>query len=61
MPGQGRRALRRMFSGGGGRGQAPLAEPGHYTVTLKAGERTLTQTLVVERAGTFGTSPSERN
>jgi hypothetical protein len=60
MPGQGRRALRRMFSGGG-RGQAPLAEPGHYTITLKAGERTFTQTLVVERAGTFGTSPSERN
>ena len=32
MPGQGRRALRRMFSGGGG--TAPLADPGLYTVTL---------------------------
>ncbi len=62
MPGQGRRALRRRFAGGGGGGQAPLAEPGYYTITLKAGERTFTQTLVVERVGTFGTtSPSQRN
>jgi photosystem II stability/assembly factor-like uncharacterized protein len=56
-PGQGFRALRSMFRRGGG--QAPLLDPGIYTVTLKAGDRTFTQTLVVERVGTFAVSPSE--
>ena len=42
-----------------GGGQAPLLDPGIYTVTLKAGDRTFTQTLVVERVGTFAVSPSE--
>jgi len=36
---------------GRGRGQAPLAGPGAYTVTLKVGERTFTQGLSVERRG----------
>ena len=56
MPGQGRRALRRMFRGRGG-GQAPLAEPGEYTVTLKAGDRIFTKMLKVKRIGTYGTTP----
>ena len=58
VPGQGRRALRRMFAGGG---EAGLVDPGDYTVTLTAGDRTFTQTLRVERIGTYGTtSPSQR-
>jgi hypothetical protein len=56
-PDQGFRALRAMFRGGGG--QAPLMDPGVYTITLKAGDRTFTQTLVVERVGTFAVSPAE--
>ncbi len=56
-PGQGFRALRSMFRRGGS--QAPLMDPGTYTVTLKAGDRTFTQTLVVERVGTFAVSPAE--
>jgi photosystem II stability/assembly factor-like uncharacterized protein len=54
-PGQGFRSLRAMFRRGGG--QAPLMDPGVYTVTLKAGDKTFTQTLVVERVGTFAVSP----
>lgn len=51
-PGQGMRGLRR-----GGGGQAEMVGPGSYTVTLKVGERTFTQTLVVERAvGLWGNS-----
>jgi photosystem II stability/assembly factor-like uncharacterized protein len=37
-----------LFRGGGG-GQAPLAGPGAYTVTLKVGDQTFKQTLKVER------------
>ncbi|UCD22963.1 MAG: hypothetical protein JSW51_07775, partial [Gemmatimonadota bacterium] len=55
-PDMGFRALRAMFRSGGG--QAPLMDPGIYTITLKAGERTFTQTLVVERVGTFAVSPA---
>ncbi len=36
---------------GRGRGQAPLAGPGAYTVTLKVGDRTFTRGLSVERIG----------
>jgi hypothetical protein len=57
-PDQGFRALRAMFRGGGG--QAPLMDPGVYTITLKAGDKTFTQTLVVERVGTFAVSPAEK-
>jgi photosystem II stability/assembly factor-like uncharacterized protein len=32
-----------------GGGQPPLVEPGNYTVTLRIGDRVLTQTLVVQR------------
>ena len=53
-PGQG---MRGMFRRGGG-GQAEMAEPGSYTVTLKVGERMFTQTLVVERIGSFGGNSS---
>ena len=56
-PELGFRALRSMFRGGGG--QAPLMDPGVYTVTLKVGDKTFTQTLVVERAGTLAVSPAE--
>ncbi len=52
MPGQSTRSLMRRFRGGGG--QAPLMEAGTYTVTLKAGDQSFTQTLVVHRSGTFG-------
>ncbi len=55
MPGQGTQSLMRRFFRGGG-GQAPLMEPGVYTITLKAGGRTFTQTLVVERIGGYGES-----
>ena len=49
MPGAGMRALMRRFMGGGM--QAPLMEPGVYTITLKAGDHSFTQELVVERFG----------
>jgi hypothetical protein len=29
-------------------------EPATYTVTLKAGDQSFTQTLAVQRSGTFG-------
>ncbi len=41
------------FGFGGRGGQAPLAEPGRYLVSLKLGERVLTQPLMVERAGDY--------
>lgn len=51
MPGAGIGSLFRRFGGGRGGGQAPLAEPGDYTLTLKVGDRTFTQTLKVDRVG----------
>jgi len=51
MPGQGMRAMRRMFSGGGG--QAGIVDSGRYTVILKAGDRTFTQQVRVERVAPF--------
>ena len=51
VPGQGMRSMMRMFRGGGGQGE--LVEPGRYTVTLKAGDRTFTQTVRVRRVGSF--------
>jgi photosystem II stability/assembly factor-like uncharacterized protein len=57
VPGRSTRALFRRFRGGGGRG--PLVEPGSYTLTLKAGDRTFTQTLEVERVGGFGGNTSQ--
>jgi hypothetical protein len=58
MPGQGTQSLMRRFFRGGG-GQGPMMEPGTYTLTLKVGDRTLTQMLVVERINGYGgdTSP----
>jgi hypothetical protein len=49
--------MRRFFRSGGG--QAPMLDPGTYMVTLKVGDRTFTQTLVVERIDDYGgnTSP----
>jgi photosystem II stability/assembly factor-like uncharacterized protein len=53
---------RRRFGGGGGglfpqRSEpAPLAEPGTYTVILKVGDETFTQTLKVERSATAPSS-----
>jgi hypothetical protein len=44
---------RGMF-GGGGRGQAPLAEAGDYTVVLKAGDREFRQTLTVIKGSDAG-------
>jgi hypothetical protein len=52
MPGRSIRSLMRRFRGGGG--QAPLVEPGTYTLTLKAGDKAFTQPLVVGRVGTYG-------
>ncbi len=57
MPGQGTQSLMRRFFRGGG-GQGPMMEPGTYTLTLKVGDRTLTQTLVVERINGYGGSNS---
>jgi hypothetical protein len=51
MPGAGMQTLMRRFFGGGG--QAPLMEPGVYTITLKLGDQTFTQILTVERVGGF--------
>jgi hypothetical protein len=54
-PGGGLGALFRRFGGSGG--QAPLAEAGNYTVTLKVGDRTWSQPLkVVRREGYTGNS-----
>ncbi|MFQ5535966.1 MAG: WD40/YVTN/BNR-like repeat-containing protein [Gemmatimonadota bacterium] len=49
MPGAGLGTLFRRLGRGGG--EAPLAEPQAYTVTLKVGEKTFTQPLIVERVG----------
>jgi photosystem II stability/assembly factor-like uncharacterized protein len=51
MPGVGVSSLFRRFGGGRGGGQAPLAEPGVYTLTMEVGGRTFTQTLTVDRVG----------
>ncbi len=54
-PGAGLTSLFRRF--GGSEGQAALAAPGTYTVTLSIGDRTFTQPLPVERqAGYTGNS-----
>ena len=41
--------------------EAPLAEPGEYTLTMTVGDRTFTRTLTVERVGelTGDSSPFE--
>jgi hypothetical protein len=55
IPGGGMNALFRRFGGSGG--QAPLAAPGTYTITLKVGDKTFTRDLRVEReAGLTGNS-----
>lgn len=60
-PGGGMGGLFRRFGGSGG--QAALAEPGNYTVTLKVGDKTYTQSLKVGRqAGYTGNnSPFEED
>jgi hypothetical protein len=60
MPGVGLGTLFNRLGRGGG-GEAPLAEPGSYTLTLKAGDRSFTQTLTVDRVGglTGNSSPFE--
>lgn len=52
ITGQGMAALMRMFSSAGS-GLPPLAEPGTYTLTLTAGDVSLSQSLTVERVGSF--------
>jgi photosystem II stability/assembly factor-like uncharacterized protein len=52
LPGAGMATLMRQFMGSGS-SPAPLAEPGTYTVTLTAGDRTLTREITVERVGTY--------
>jgi hypothetical protein len=61
MPGASVGSIFRRFGGGRRGGQAPLAEPGEYALTLKAGDRVFTQTLSVERVGelTGDSSPFE--
>jgi photosystem II stability/assembly factor-like uncharacterized protein len=51
MPGQSIRSLMRTFFSSGG--QAGIVDPGSYTVTLKAGEHSFTQTLRVQRVAPF--------
>ena len=51
MPGQGMRSMMRMFRRGGGQGE--MVGPGRYTVTLKAGDQTFTQTVRVRRVPPF--------
>ncbi|HSG06739.1 MAG TPA: hypothetical protein VLA36_00175, partial [Longimicrobiales bacterium] len=46
-PGGGMGALFRRFSRSGG--EAPLADPGNYTVVLKVGDQTHTRLLKVHR------------
>ena len=50
VPGAGMGQLMRMFFSGGG-GEAPLAEPGTYTLSMEVGGETRTTELVVERVG----------
>lgn len=61
MPGAGVSALFRRFGGGRGGAEAPMAEPGEYTLTMTVGERTFTQTITVDRVGdvTGNSSPFE--
>jgi len=60
MPGVGLGTLFGRLGRGGG-GEAPLAEPGTYTLTMSIGDRTFTQELVVDRVGelTGQSSPFE--
>jgi hypothetical protein len=47
----------RFLFGGGGRGQAPILDPGDFTVTVKIGDRVMTKDFTVIRAsGTGGSS-----
>jgi photosystem II stability/assembly factor-like uncharacterized protein len=61
MPGASLGQIFRRVGGGRGGNQAPLAEPGVYTLTLKVGDRTFTRSLTVERVGelTGNSSPFE--
>ena len=58
MPGAG---LGGLFRRGRGGAEAPMAEPGEYTLTMTVGERTFTRTLTVDRVGeiTGNNSPFE--
>ena len=51
VPGAGMGQLMRMFGGGGGSGQPPLAEPGSYTLTMTVGNETFTTELTIDRVG----------
>ncbi len=53
MPGAGMGQLMRMFGGGGGGAQAPLAEPGIYTLTMTIGGQTFTAPLEIARVGEY--------
>lgn len=50
VPGAGMGQLMRMFTGGGG-GEAPLAEPGRYALSMTIDGRTFTSELEIERVG----------
>lgn len=52
MPGAGLSGLMRQFGSEMAR-PAPLAEPGTYTLTLTAGDQSATQTITVERVGSY--------
>ncbi|NNF14302.1 MAG: hypothetical protein HKN72_13810, partial [Gemmatimonadetes bacterium] len=51
VPGAGMSQLSRMFRGGGGGRQAPLAEPGAYTLRMTVGDETLSTRLEIDRIG----------
>lgn len=57
MPGVSMSTMMRMFRRSGRQGE--MVDPGSYTVILKVGERTLTQSLTVQRVGEYmgNTSP----
>jgi hypothetical protein len=61
MPGAGLGQIFRRVGGGRGGNQAPLADPGVYTLTMTVGDRTFTQSITVERVGelTGNNSPFE--